>query len=82
MIALSNENDNYKEIVTMLFRSENHVRLAIAKAGGPTHVSNHLQLSNGCIHAWIKKGRIASIVYARKVAELSGMKVEELRPCR
>ncbi|MDP2805375.1 MAG: hypothetical protein Q8O24_05480 [Gallionellaceae bacterium] len=61
---------------------ENPVRKAIALAGGPTFVSNQLSLSNGAIHAWIRKGRIASLDYARKVAEMSGVAVEQLRSCR
>jgi hypothetical protein len=36
---------------------ENPVRKAIALAGGPTFVSNQLSLSNGAIHAWIRKGK-------------------------
>jgi hypothetical protein len=64
----------------MFFRLENHVKKAIAKAGGPTHVSNQLLISNGAVHAWVKKGRIANIDYARKLAELSGISVDLLRP--
>lgn len=64
----------------MFYVQPNHVKLAIQKAGGPTVVSNALNLSNGAIHAWIRKRRIASIVYARKVSEMSGVRVEELRP--
>jgi len=66
----------------MFYLPVNQVKVAIDKAGGPTIVSNQLQLSNGAIHAWIRKGRIASLDYARKVAELSGMSVEVLRPCK
>lgn len=64
----------------MFFSLENHVKRAIAKAGGPTYVSNQLSLSNGAIHAWIRKGRVANIEYARKLAELSGVSVDLLRP--
>lgn len=64
----------------MFLSPPNHVRTAIAKAGGPTFVSNNLSLSNGAIHAWIRKGRIADINYARKVAEMSGISVDLLRP--
>jgi len=66
----------------MIYLPSNPVKVAIAKAGGPTYVSNQLQLSNGAIHAWVRKGRISSLIYARKVAEMSGMKVEDLRSCR
>ena len=64
----------------MFFTPENHVRIAIAKAGGPTKVSNKLSLSNGTIHAWVRKARIADIEYAEKVAEMSGVSVDLLRP--
>lgn len=64
----------------MFFTPDNHVRIAIAKAGGPTKVSNQLSISNGAVHAWVRKGRIADIDFARKVAELSGVKVDKLRP--
>ena len=64
----------------MFFSPENYVRVAVAKAGGPTYLSNKLSLSNGCIHAWIRKGRISNIEYARQVAEMSGIRLELLRP--
>lgn len=64
----------------MFFTPENHVRIAIAKAGGPTKVSNTLSLSNGTIHAWVRKARIADIGYARQVSEMSGVSVDLLRP--
>ncbi|MEF8759170.1 MAG: hypothetical protein V5B36_05445 [Candidatus Accumulibacter sp. UW25] len=64
----------------MFFTPDNHVRIAIDKAGGPTKVSNQLSISNGAVHAWVRKGRIADIDFARKVAELSGVKVDKLRP--
>lgn len=60
--------------------NENHVRTAVNKIGGPTKTSNHLGVSNGAVHVWIKAGRISNIDYARKVAELAGMPVEKVRP--
>lgn len=63
----------------LFFSPENYVRKAIAKAGGPTFVSNQLSLSNGAVHAWCKKGRIPDINYARRVAEMSGIKIDLLR---
>ena len=62
-----------------MFFQENHVRAAIEKAGGPTHVSNLLNVSNGCVHKWAKAGRISKINQAKKLAELSGVSVEKLR---
>lgn len=74
------KKNNYKEISVMFFTLENHVRLAVAKAGGPTYVSNQLLISNGAVHAWIQKGRVANLDYARKLSELSGVAVDLLRP--
>ena len=62
-----------------MFIQENHVRVAIAKAGGPTAVSNHIGVSNACVHLWVKKRRVANIVKARQLSELSGISVENLR---
>lgn len=66
----------------MFFTPENHVRIAIAKAGGPTKVSNQLSISNGAVHAWCRKARISDIDYARKISEMSGISVDLLRPVR
>ena len=62
-----------------MFIHQNKVRMAVNKIGGPTRTSNLLGVSNGAVHAWIKAQRISNIDYARKVAELSEMKVDELR---
>lgn len=64
----------------MFFTPDNQVRIAIARAGGPTKVSNQLLISNGAVHAWCRKGRIADLDYARKVSEMSGVKLDLLRP--
>jgi len=64
----------------MFFTPDNHVRIAIAKAGGPTKVSNQLSISNGAVHAWVRKGRIADLDFARTVSVLSGVDVNLLRP--
>lgn len=66
----------------MFCRLENPVRQAIYQIGGPTVVSNLLSISNGAVHAWIRNHRIRNINFARKIAELSGFKLEELRPVR
>jgi len=64
----------------MFFKLENPVRQAIYAIGGPTVVSNLLGISNGAVHAWIRNRRIRDIRFARKISELSGFKLEELRP--
>lgn len=62
-----------------MFFQENHVRSAVAKVGGPTFTSNSLGVSNGCVHKWIKAGRVPNIAKARQLAELSGIELEKLR---
>lgn len=62
-----------------MFFQENHVRSAVAKVGGPTFTSNSLGVSNGCIHKWVKAGRVPNILKARQLSELSGVSVEKLR---
>lgn len=62
-----------------MFFHENHVHKAISKVGGPTKASNHLGVSNGCVHKWIKAHRISNIDQARKLSELSGIELEKLR---
>ncbi|MDO9485023.1 MAG: hypothetical protein Q7K25_03070 [Actinomycetota bacterium] len=62
-----------------MFFQENYVRAAVMKVGGPTETSNQLNVSNGCVHKWVKAGRISKINQARKLADLSGISVEKLR---
>ena len=59
---------------------KNHVQIAVNKLGGPTKASNILNVSNAAIHRWIGGQRIPDIDLARKAAELTGMKLEQLRP--
>lgn len=58
----------------------NKVKIAVDRIGGPTKTSNQLGVSNATIHAWIKAGRITNIDYAKRLAELAGMNVEDVRP--
>lgn len=65
-----------------MFIDQNHVRTAVARLGGPTKVSNLLNVSNGAVHAWIKAANVPNIDLAKKLAELAGMQVSEVRPTR
>ena len=58
----------------------NPVKQAIHNIGGPTKASNLLGVSNATIHSWLNNGRVPNIDLAKKLATISGMKVEELRP--
>ena len=59
--------------------NENHVRTAVDRVGGPTKASNLLGVSNNTINSWINNRYIPNIDYARRLADLSEMKVQELR---
>lgn len=65
-----------------MFFNENKVRVAVERVGGPTKVANAMSCSGTAVGAWIRARRVSDIDKATKLAELSGMKVEELRPCR
>lgn len=43
-------------------------------------VSNLLSVSNGAIHKWINAQRVPNLDKARKLAELSQVDLEKLRP--
>jgi DNA-binding transcriptional regulator YdaS (Cro superfamily) len=64
----------------MLIITNNDVKLAVSKAGGATKTSNLLGVSNGVVHVWIRERRVPNIDLARKLAEISGMKLEQVRP--
>lgn len=63
-----------------MYFEKNNVKLAVDKIGGPTKVSNLMNVSNGAVHAWVKNGRVSNIDKAKQLAELAGMGVEEVRP--
>lgn len=63
-----------------MFIQENFVEKAVAKVGGPTMTSNHLGVSNGAVHKWINAQRVPNIDKAKKLAELSKVDLEKLRP--
>ncbi len=58
----------------------NYVKNAVDKIGGPTKTSNLLNVSNGAVHAWIKKGRVGNIDKARQLAQHAEMEIEKVRP--
>ena len=64
----------------MIHSKVNPVKQAIHNVGGPTKASNALGVSNASIHSWINSGNVPNIDLAKKLATLSGMKVEDLRP--
>ena len=66
----------------MYHHFENYVKIAVDRAGGVTKASNTLGVANQTISTWIKKRRISNIVYASKLAELSGLEIQQLRSTR
>lgn len=60
----------------------NYVKIAVNRAGGPTKVALLLGCSGTAVHAWIRKKKISDLTKASKLAEVAGMNVRELRPCR
>ncbi|WP_153145305.1 hypothetical protein [Dechloromonas sp. H13] len=66
----------------MYHHFENYVKVAVDRAGGVTKASNVLGVANQTISTWIKKRRVSNIVYASKLAELSGLEIQQLRSTR
>ena len=66
----------------MFYIPNNHVRTAVDRVGGATKASNLLGVANQTISTWLKNGRVPNIDYAAKLAELSGLKVQDLRSTR
>lgn len=67
----------------MLYEAhENYVRTAVDRLGGATKTSNALGVANQTVTNWIKQRRVSNIDYATKLAELSGIQVQQLRSTR
>jgi len=60
----------------------NKVKKAVNRAGGATKVALALGCSGSAVFAWIRKEKISDIDKAKKLAEMTGMDVRDLRPCR
>ena len=60
----------------------NKVKKAVQRVGGPTKVALIMGCSGSAVFAWIRKQKVSDIDKATKLAELAGMDVRELRPCR
>ena len=59
--------------------TQNHVRTAVDRIGGPTKAAHIAAVSNATIHSWIKKHDISNIDKAKLMAKLSGMDLKQLR---
>jgi DNA-binding transcriptional regulator YdaS (Cro superfamily) len=63
----------------MFFATQNFVRIAVDRIGGPTKTAHALAVSNATVHAWITKQTITNIDKAKLMAKLSGLDVQQLR---
>ncbi len=59
--------------------TQNHVRIAVDRVGGPTKAAHVAAVSNATIHSWIKKHDIHNIDKAKLLAKLSGIDLGKLR---
>lgn len=66
----------------MFITFQNHVATAVERLGGPTFAAHAAGVSNTTIHDWIRRNKIPNIKYAKLVASLVGMEVQQLRPTR
>ncbi|WP_149137296.1 helix-turn-helix domain-containing protein [Cupriavidus campinensis] len=66
----------------MFNRTQNTVRLAVDRIGGPTKASHATGVSNATIFNWINRQRVPDIDKARLLAKLANIEVNELRGTR
>lgn len=64
------------------FNFQNKVKISVQRAGGPTQVALRFGCSGSAVHSWCRKQKIPDINIATKLAEMTGMQVRDLRPCR
>lgn len=60
----------------------NKVKRAVMRLGGPTKTAIHMECSGTTIQSWIRQGKVKNIDKAKKLADLAGMDLKEIRPCR
>jgi len=65
-----------------MFTTQNAVRLAVERIGGPTKASNACGVSNATIFNWINTQRVPNIDKARLLAQLAEISVHDLRGTR
>lgn len=58
----------------------NAVDKAVYAIGGATKAGHIFGISGTAVHAWIRNGKISDIDKARKLSELSGVPLTDLRP--
>lgn len=63
----------------MIYFSHNHVRIAVDRLGGATRAAHAMSVSNATIHSWINRQYVSNIDKAKRMAELAGMELQQLR---
>ncbi|MGO4575022.1 hypothetical protein AB4Z48_03120 [Cupriavidus sp. 2TAF22] len=66
----------------MFNRTQNAVRLAVDRVGGPTKTAHAMGTSNATIHNWINRQRVPDIDKARLLAQLAEVDIHSLRGTR
>ncbi|CAJ0698001.1 helix-turn-helix domain-containing protein [Ralstonia mannitolilytica] len=65
-----------------MFKSQNTVRLAVERVGGPTKASNACGVSNATIFNWINRQHVPNIDKAKLLATLASVDINDLRGTR
>ena len=65
-----------------MFFEPNNVKDAVERLGGPTKTAIAMKCSGTAVGAWVRARRVSDIDKAAKLAELSGLSLQELRPCK
>jgi DNA-binding transcriptional regulator YdaS (Cro superfamily) len=63
----------------MFYLSQNYVKIAVDRLGGPTRAATAMAVSGTTIHTWIKRQRIVDIDKAKVMAKLTGIDLQQLR---
>jgi DNA-binding transcriptional regulator YdaS (Cro superfamily) len=63
----------------MIYLQQNYIKTAVDRLGGPTKSAHAMAVSNTTIHEWIKRGRIVDIDKAKRMAQLTGIELRQLR---
>ena len=60
----------------------NKIEICVKRLGGRTKTANLMSVSGSAVGYWIRNRKVGDLDKARKLAELSGMDLREIRPCR
>ena len=66
----------------MFNRTQNTVRLAVDRLGGPTKTAHACSVSNATVHTWINHQHVPNLDKAKVLANLAEVDVHSLRGTR